>query len=64
MTTFVEQTGAGSESGLARIEPDGTVTAIVGSSSQGQGHRTIFANRRERFGVPFERIRLLQATPT
>src|SRR5205823_5767509 len=61
LTTFVEQTGAGSESGLARVEPDGTITAVVGSSSQGQGHRTIFAQiAADRFGVPFEQVRLLQ----
>jgi carbon-monoxide dehydrogenase large subunit len=61
MATFVEQTGAGSESGLARVEPDGTITAVVGSSSQGQGHRTIFAQiAADRFGVPFERVSLLQ----
>jgi aerobic carbon-monoxide dehydrogenase large subunit len=61
LATFVEQTGAGSESGLARVEADGTITAVVGSSSQGQGHRTMFAQiAADRFGVPFEQVRLLQ----
>jgi carbon-monoxide dehydrogenase large subunit len=61
MATFVEQTGAGSESGRARVELDGTITAVVGSSSQGQGHRTIFAQiAADRFGVPFEQVKLLQ----
>ena len=26
-----------------RIEPDGSVTALVGAAAQGQGHRTAFA---------------------
>ncbi len=61
LATFVEQTGAGLESGLARVEPDGSITAVVGSSTQGQGHQTIFAQiAADQFGVPFERVRLLQ----
>ena len=61
LTTFIEQTGAGSESGSARVESDGTITAVVGSSTQGQGHKTVFAQVvADRFGVPFERVRLLQ----
>jgi carbon-monoxide dehydrogenase large subunit len=34
---------------------------VVGSSTQGQGHQTIFAQiAADRFGVPFEQVRLLQ----
>ena len=59
--TFIEQTGAGSESGSVRVEPDGTLTAVVGSSTQGQGHKTMFAQIvADRFGVPFEQVRILQ----
>ena len=61
LSTFIEQTGAGSESGRVRVERDGTVTATVGSSTQGQGHKTVFAQVvADRFGVPFEQVRILQ----
>jgi len=61
LTTFIEQTGAGGESGSVRVEPDGTLTAVVGSSTQGQGHKTMFAQIvADRFGVPFEQVRLRQ----
>jgi carbon-monoxide dehydrogenase large subunit len=61
LTTFIEQTGAGGESGAIRIEPDGTITATVGSSTQGQGHKTMFAQIvADRFGVPFEQVRIRQ----
>jgi len=61
LTTFIEQTGAGSESGSVRVEPDGTLTAVVGSSTQGQGHKTMFAQIiADRFGVPFEQVTIRQ----
>ena len=61
LTTFIEQTGAGGESGSVKVEPDGTLTAVVGSSTQGQGHKTMFAQIvADRFGVPFEQVRILQ----
>jgi carbon-monoxide dehydrogenase large subunit len=61
LTTFIEQTGAGGESGSVRVEPDGTLSAVVGSSTQGQGHKTMFAQIvADRFGVPFEQVRILQ----
>jgi carbon-monoxide dehydrogenase large subunit len=61
LSTFIEQTGAGSEGGSVRVEPDGTLTAVVGSSTQGQGHKTMFAQIvADRFGVPFEQVRILQ----
>jgi carbon-monoxide dehydrogenase large subunit len=61
IATFIEQTGAGSESGSVTVEADGTLTAVVGSSTQGQGHKTMFAQIvADRFGVPFEQVRILQ----
>jgi carbon-monoxide dehydrogenase large subunit len=61
LTTFIEQTGAGSESGSVRVEPNGSITAVVGSSTQGQGHKTMFAQIvADRFGVPFEQVTILQ----
>jgi carbon-monoxide dehydrogenase large subunit len=41
---YVEGTGIGPyEGGVVKIHPDGTVTAATGLSTQGQGHKTIFA---------------------
>lgn len=61
LATFIEQTGAGSESGSVRVEADGMLTAVVGSNTQGQGHKTMFAQIvADRFGVPFEQVRILQ----
>jgi carbon-monoxide dehydrogenase large subunit len=49
------------EMGGIRFEADGTVTIITGTLDYGQGHATPFAQvLRERLGIPFDRIRLLQ----
>jgi carbon-monoxide dehydrogenase large subunit len=57
-STFIEPSaGAGFESGLIRIEQSGRVTAITGSSAQGQGHETTFAQLvADRLGVPMDHI--------
>src|SRR5205823_6671729 len=61
LVTFIETTAAGWESGAVRVEPDGSVTAISGSSSHGQGHQTSFAQIvADQLGVPIERVRLRQ----
>jgi carbon-monoxide dehydrogenase large subunit len=61
LSTFVEPSaGAGFESGLIRIEQSGRVTAITGSSAQGQGHETAFAQIvADRLGVPMEQVVVL-----
>ena len=47
----------GFESGLIRIEASGRVTAITGSSAQGQGHETAFAQIvADRLGVPMGQV--------
>ncbi|MCA1647007.1 MAG: xanthine dehydrogenase family protein molybdopterin-binding subunit, partial [Chloroflexi bacterium] len=58
LSTFVEPSaGAGFESGLIRIEQSGRVTAITGSSAQGQGHETTFAQIvADRLGVPMDEV--------
>ena len=43
MSVYVEPSALGWESGIVRIEPDGRVTAVTGSSAHGQGHETTFA---------------------
>ncbi|HEV7665574.1 MAG TPA: xanthine dehydrogenase family protein molybdopterin-binding subunit [Chloroflexota bacterium] len=57
-STFVEPSaGAGFESGLIRIEQSGRVTAITGSSAQGQGHETTFAQLvADRLGVSMDQV--------
>jgi carbon-monoxide dehydrogenase large subunit len=62
LATFVEMTGLGPETGRVLAHPDGTVTASVGSSSQGQAHRTVFPQIvATMLDVPYERIRLVQS---
>src|SRR5207237_1943391 len=49
--------GAGFESGLIRVEQSGRITAITGSSAQGQGHETTFAQIvADRLGVPVQDV--------
>jgi carbon-monoxide dehydrogenase large subunit len=57
-STFIEPSaGAGFESGLIRIEQSGRVTAITGSSAQGQGHETTFAQLvADQLDVPMEHV--------
>ena len=46
---------------MIRVEPDRTVTLIVGTQSNGQGHETAYSQIvAERLGVPFEAIRVRQ----
>jgi aerobic carbon-monoxide dehydrogenase large subunit len=54
----VESTGIGlSESARVRVSPDGSARAFVGSTPQGQGHRTALAQVvAERLGWPLERV--------
>src|SRR5712691_10050021 len=61
LSTFIEPSaGAGFESGLIRIEQSGRVTAITGSSAQGQGHETAFAQIvADRLGVPMDQVVVL-----
>jgi carbon-monoxide dehydrogenase large subunit len=47
------------EYGKVRLEEDGTITALAGSQSNGQGHETTYAQVvAERLGLPFEQIRV------
>ena len=43
LSVYVEPSALGWESGSVRVEPDGRVTAVTGSSAHGQGHETTFA---------------------
>lgn len=61
VSTFVEPSGSvGGETGLVRVEEDGTITFVSGSHSHGQGHETSFAQLiADEMHVPMERVRVL-----
>jgi carbon-monoxide dehydrogenase large subunit len=54
VASYVEVTGWGSEYARLQVADDGSVGVITGSSPQGQGHETAFAQIvADRLGVPF-----------
>ena len=63
VSTYVEITGfGGSELGSVRVEPDGSVVVMSGTSAHGQGHATSFAMIvADRLGVPMESISYVQS---
>lgn len=61
LACYVEPTGGGWESGRVRVTADGKVIATTGSTSQGQNHRTTFAQIvADRLGVRFEDVEVRQ----
>ena len=61
ISTTIEVSAQGWESGRIEVEPDGTVICRTGSSSHGQGHETSFAQVvADLLGVPFEKIKLVK----
>jgi CO/xanthine dehydrogenase Mo-binding subunit len=58
LASYVEVTGFGNEEhGRLVMDADGSVTAEVGTSAQGQGHATTYSMIiSDRLGVPLERI--------
>lgn len=62
MCYYIESTmGNPVEDAAIRFEDDGTVSVLVGTQTNGQGHDTAYAQvLHQRLGVPFERIRIVQ----
>jgi aerobic carbon-monoxide dehydrogenase large subunit len=62
MAYYIESTmGDPQEMAAIKFETDGTVSVVVGTQSNGQGHETAYAQvLHERLGVPFEAIRIVQ----
>ncbi|WP_018466625.1 xanthine dehydrogenase family protein molybdopterin-binding subunit [Calidithermus timidus] len=61
LTTYVEITGYGWDTGGVRINPDGSAVVFTGTSPHGQGAGTGFAQIvAERLGIPLERISIVQ----
>lgn len=60
---YVEVTGFGrKEFGSVRVETDGSVTVLVGTSSHGQGHETAFAQLTASvLGVPLAAVRVVHS---
>ncbi|HEY9288885.1 MAG TPA: xanthine dehydrogenase family protein molybdopterin-binding subunit [Candidatus Dormibacteraeota bacterium] len=58
VAAFVEvAAGSPADEATVRLERDGTLTVITGSTPHGQGHQTTWAQiAAERFGVPIERV--------
>jgi carbon-monoxide dehydrogenase large subunit len=64
LSTYVEVTayGIGSEFGSVQVRPDGSVTALTGTSPHGQGHATAFAQIvAETLNVPFEAVTVVHS---
>ncbi len=62
MSYYVERcAGGGGEAATVRVESDDTVTLLIGTQNNGQGHETAYAQVvSERLGVPFEKVRVRQ----
>jgi carbon-monoxide dehydrogenase large subunit len=62
ISTYIEACGTmGPDTATVMLEKDGTVSALMGSQSSGQGHATAYAQIiAERLGVPPERVRVVQ----
>jgi aerobic carbon-monoxide dehydrogenase large subunit len=61
IATYVEvAAGAPADQATARLEADGTITVITGSTPHGQGHQTTWAQiAADQFGIPVDRIRVV-----
>ena len=61
ISTYVEEAaGFAEDRATARLESDGTLTVITGSTPHGQGHETTWAQlAADAFEIPFERVRVV-----
>ncbi|HKY95357.1 MAG TPA: xanthine dehydrogenase family protein molybdopterin-binding subunit [Kiloniellales bacterium] len=62
LAMYVEPCGGGRDQRAEiRLQPDGTMTALLGSQSTGMGHETAYAQiLAERLGAPLSAIRVIQ----
>jgi carbon-monoxide dehydrogenase large subunit len=62
LSTYIEACGqTAPESCVTKIERDGTVTVLIGTQSQGQGHRTTYAQiASEQLHLPLDKINIVQ----
>jgi len=61
IATYVEiAAGTDADQATARVESDGSITVITGSTPHGQGHQTTWAQiAADQFGVPLDRIKVV-----
>jgi carbon-monoxide dehydrogenase large subunit len=61
LSYYIESTmGDPQEAAKIQFEPNGTVSVLVGTQSNGQGHETAYAQvLNDRLGIPFEKIRIV-----
>ena len=61
ISTYVEEAaGFAEDRATVRLEPDGTITVITGSTPHGQGHQTTWGQlAADAFGLPFDKVRVL-----
>jgi carbon-monoxide dehydrogenase large subunit len=62
LSTYIEACGnAGAETAILNVEPDGSVTLLIGTQSTGQGHATAYAQLvADHLGVPPEKVNVVQ----
>ena len=62
MSYYIESTmGDPQEAAKITFDDDGTVSVMVGTQSNGQGHETAYTQLvNDRLGIPFEKIRIVQ----
>jgi aerobic carbon-monoxide dehydrogenase large subunit len=62
MATYIEACGGGSpENAWLTLEQDGSVTLLIGTQSNGQGHKTAYAQvAATHLDIPIERINVVQ----
>ena len=62
MASYVEVCGTmGEETANVALDPNGDINILIGTQSSGQGHQTAYAQLvAEQFGVPPERVHILQ----
>jgi aerobic carbon-monoxide dehydrogenase large subunit len=62
LATYIEACGnAGAETATLKLEPNGSVTLLIGTQSTGQGHGTAYAQIiADHLGLPPEKINMVQ----
>jgi carbon-monoxide dehydrogenase large subunit len=62
LSTYIEACGnAGAETATLKLEPDGSITLLIGTQSTGQGHGTAYAQIiADHLGVPPEKVTTMQ----
>ncbi len=62
IATYIEACGSGGpETAIARLDPDGGITVLIGTQSTGQGHHTAYAQLiAERLRLAPDHVRVIQ----